>query len=222
MWESQILNLIESQGCLGFIYSSVTSSSLILTITLWNATKQVIRNPDYNDWMWTDKLIKGWIIGTLREEIFQEVVSLKSMAGVWSVLNNTFNKSTIDRELFLHHQLKMLCRENCASLNDFLERYKSIYVELSVIGKPLPEDHNSFWMLNCPGSNYPVFTTLTFTTTPLPKYSELLFMRWILIPESASSSQQVAYISKKGSKKKQFPKKFTSENCGFMILHRLA
>lgn len=163
--------------------------------------------------MWTDKLIKGWIIGTLREDIFQKVVSPKSVADVWSVLKNTFNKSTIDKELFLHHQLKMLCRQNCASLNDYLERYRSIYVELSTIGKPLPEDRKLFWKLNCLGSNYPIFTTMTFTT-PLPKYSELLSMcqsyeSRILILESASSSQQVTYISKKGSKKKQFPKKIT-------------
>lgn len=74
--------MIESQRCLGFIYSSITSSSPIVTITFANATKQVIRNPEYNDWMWTDKLIKGWIIGTLREDIFQKVVSPKSVADV--------------------------------------------------------------------------------------------------------------------------------------------
>lgn len=140
-------------------------------------------------------------------------------------MKNTFNKSTIDKELFLHHQLKMLCRQNCASLNDYLERYRSIYVELSTIGKPLPEDRKLFWKLNCLGSNYPIFTTMTFTT-PLPKYFELLSMRQsyesrILIAESASSSQQVTYILKKGSKKKQFPKKITSKKCGFMILCRL-
>lgn len=61
-------------------------------------------NPKYHEWR-TDKLIKGWIIGTLSKEILREVVKLNSIVDVSKALKKTFNKSTMDRELTLHHHL---------------------------------------------------------------------------------------------------------------------
>lgn len=123
-----------------------------MVVQLPNATEQMVTNPEFNDWMRTDKLIKGWIIGALHEEILRQVVGLETAADVWRVLKNTFNKATMNRELTLHHHLEVLRRENCALLTDYLRQYKTICDELAAIGKPLPEDRKSSCMLNGLGS----------------------------------------------------------------------
>lgn len=62
-----------------------------------------------------DKLIKGWIIGTLSEEVLRQVVGLNTATDVWDALKNTFDKATMDRELTLHHLLEVVKRESCKS-----------------------------------------------------------------------------------------------------------
>lgn len=146
------MNLIESQGCLGYVDGTITPLAPKVVVQLPNATEQMVTYPEFNDWIRTDKLIKGWIISTLREEILRQVVGLKTAADVGRVLKNMFNKATMDRELTLHHQLQVLRRENCALLTDYLSQYKTICDELAAIGKPLPEDRKPSWMLNGLGS----------------------------------------------------------------------
>lgn len=81
-------------------------------------------------------------------EILQQVIELETVADVWKSLNDTFNKVTMDRELTLNHQLELLRRDNCKSLDDYLMKYKAIYDELAGISKPLMEDRKSFWMFS--------------------------------------------------------------------------
>lgn len=59
IWESQVYNLIDSQGCLGFIYGSISPPLPTLVVSSANFTEQVIKNPEFSDWMRTDKLIKA-------------------------------------------------------------------------------------------------------------------------------------------------------------------
>lgn len=163
-------------------------------------------NSEYMEWHQTDKLIKGWIIGTLTEDILQEVVGLEFAADVWSALKNSFHKSTMDRELILHHKLEVLWREQCETLDDYLTKYKTVCDELAAICKPLTENQKSFWMLNGLGSNYQMFTTMILRP-PLLAYSKLLSMlhsyeNRILLQGSTSSIQQVAFLANKATKQK--------------------
>lgn len=151
-------------------------------------------------------MIKGWIIGTLTEDILREVVGLDSAFDVWSVLKNSFHKSMMDGELMRHHNLEVPRREQCDSLDDYFTKNKTICDELTAIGKPLTEDRKSFWMLNGLGSNYQMFTTMTLRP-PLLAYSELLSMlhsyeNRILLHGSVSSASQVAFLANKAARAK--------------------
>lgn len=105
IWELQILNVIKSQGCFGCIGGFVIPLSPTVDVQAENFVEQV-PNADLQDWMRIDMLIKGWIIGTLCEEVLGQAVGLNTAADVWSARKNTFNKATMDRELTLRHHLK--------------------------------------------------------------------------------------------------------------------
>lgn len=53
------MNLIESQGCLGFVDGTITPLAPTMVVQLPNATEQMVTNHEFNDWMRTDKLIRG-------------------------------------------------------------------------------------------------------------------------------------------------------------------
>lgn len=76
--ESQILNLIESQGCLGFIEGSIPQSPPTDNVFVADAADQIVSNSAFLAWQRTDKLIKGWIIGTLNEEILRQAIGLNT------------------------------------------------------------------------------------------------------------------------------------------------
>lgn len=52
------------------------------------SSDSIIPNSDLVAWTRIDKLIKGWIIGTLSVEILQQVVELETVADVWKSLND--------------------------------------------------------------------------------------------------------------------------------------
>lgn len=112
--------------------------------SLYGLIYKLSKSGDFQDWMRTFKLIKGWKIGTLSEEVLRQVVGLHIAADVWNELKSMLNKATMDKELTPHHQVEMFRRESCDSLNDYLSKYKTICDELAAIGKPFTEDRKSF------------------------------------------------------------------------------
>lgn len=50
----QILNLIESHGCLGFIDGSIVQPSPTIVVWTVNSVDQVLQNLEFQDWMKTD------------------------------------------------------------------------------------------------------------------------------------------------------------------------
>lgn len=63
MWETQIINLVESQGCIGFIDGSVPAPSPPLLVQISDSTDQLVPNPDFVAWTRTYRLIKDWTMG---------------------------------------------------------------------------------------------------------------------------------------------------------------
>lgn len=118
MWESQITNLKESQGCMGFIDGIIRSPHMLITVS--DSPGQLVSNPNFLAWKQTDRLIKGWIISTLSEEILSQVMGSDSAADVWFELKRKFISSTMDRELASHNQLQTIRRDSFDSRDIYL------------------------------------------------------------------------------------------------------
>lgn len=68
-----------------------------------DSNDQVVPNSEFTAWQRTDKLFKGWNIGTL---ILRQVVGLHTAHDVWKALKSTFNKATMDHELTLSSSIR--------------------------------------------------------------------------------------------------------------------
>ncbi|KAH6799979.1 hypothetical protein C2S52_000443 [Perilla frutescens var. hirtella] len=76
-WKEQMLCLIESQGFVGFIDDGAPPPP--------NDTQV------YTAWRRSDRLVKGWILGALSDEVVESVVSFDSARDVWLELENNFS-----------------------------------------------------------------------------------------------------------------------------------
>ncbi|KAF3774406.1 hypothetical protein EJ110_NYTH53154 [Nymphaea thermarum] len=82
LWQTQVLGLIESQDMTGFVNGETPMPDRYLSNGSHNggnitAAEQVL-NLDFNAWQRSDRLLHGWITGTLSEEILGLVVGLKT------------------------------------------------------------------------------------------------------------------------------------------------
>ncbi|KAA8542484.1 hypothetical protein F0562_023643 [Nyssa sinensis] len=78
MWEAQMLSLILSQNLQGFIDGQNEAPPQNITVQPHDGSElnAEIENPEYPAWTRTDWLLKGWIIGSLSEEILGQLVLL--------------------------------------------------------------------------------------------------------------------------------------------------
>ena len=86
-------------------------------------------NYDYLMWRRSDRLLRGWIVGTLSEEVLR-VVGLKTSVAVWRVLSEYFGRNTKDREFFLMQKMHMHNKQNYKTINDYIRGFKRYVMNL--------------------------------------------------------------------------------------------
>ncbi|KAF7134625.1 hypothetical protein RHSIM_Rhsim08G0105700 [Rhododendron simsii] len=107
----------------------------------------VRNNPDYVQWRRSDRLLRGWITGTLSEEVLGLVVGLETFAEVWSALLESFARDSQEREFYLNQKLQFHSRKDCKSMADYIRIFKEICDDLAAIGQPVHERQKVFGLL---------------------------------------------------------------------------
>lgn len=144
LWKTQISGPIESQDMGGFLDGTYPESAeFVLKSTVEaeaSTTKQeYVMNYDYIMWRRSDRLLRGWIVGTLSEEVLGLVVGLKTSAAVWKALSEYFARNTKDREFFLMQKMHLHSKQNYKTIKDYIRGFKEICDELDAIGKSMED-----------------------------------------------------------------------------------
>ncbi|KAM7517528.1 hypothetical protein LguiB_016490 [Lonicera macranthoides] len=75
LWKTQMDCVIVSQDLVGFIDGSISKP-----------VPSILTNQNYLLWRRTDHLLKGWILGSLSEEVLVSVIHLETSRDVWADL----------------------------------------------------------------------------------------------------------------------------------------
>ncbi|KAF3785109.1 hypothetical protein EJ110_NYTH29082 [Nymphaea thermarum] len=171
LWKTQILGLIESQDLFGFIDGSIPTPASTIETT---ENGEVVRrpNPDFSASKKSDCLLRGWITGSLTEEVLGLVVGHDTTAQVWKTLTGAFARESKDREIMLTRKLQLF-RKQDKPVTEYVTGFKAICDELAAIGKPLTDDDKVFWLVNGLGSGYESFMT-SILKPPVPPYLDVV------------------------------------------------
>ncbi|OMO87872.1 hypothetical protein COLO4_20536 [Corchorus olitorius] len=175
LWKTQFMGLVESQDMLGFLNGSIPVPSHILPSagdTADGNPPQAI-NPRFSEWRKSDKLLRGWITGTLSEETLGLVVGLDTSAEVWTALQDTYAGSTQEHEFALEQKLRRHHRDRFSTMQEYIRVFKEVCDEFAAIGKPLPDKEKVFTLLTGLGKDYEAFVT-TMLKPPRPTFYELM------------------------------------------------
>ncbi|KAJ0046658.1 hypothetical protein Pint_06033 [Pistacia integerrima] len=123
-------------------------------------------------WRKSDRLLRGWIIGTLSEETLRFVVGLDTAHAIWEALKNAYTQDSQECEFTLQQQVTYLRKEDNTTITEHIRTFKGLYDNLLAIGKLVPDQEKVFCLLTSLGPHYETFTT-AMLKPPRPSYSEL-------------------------------------------------
>ncbi|KAF3777765.1 hypothetical protein EJ110_NYTH45176 [Nymphaea thermarum] len=82
LWKTQMLGLIESQDMMGFIEGQISIPTFTIEI-VENGAARTVPNPEFLAWKKSDRLLRGWITGSLSEEVLGLVVGLQTSSEIF-------------------------------------------------------------------------------------------------------------------------------------------
>ncbi|KAK2988460.1 hypothetical protein RJ640_007490 [Escallonia rubra] len=171
--KTQISALIESQDMQRFLdgeYRMPKVTILASEGTTVEGQNEVL-NLDFIAWKRSDRLLRGWITGTLSEEVLGLVVGLITAGKVWKVLEEAFAQDSQEREFQLVQNMTML-RKGTDSINEYIGKFKFICDNLA-IGKTVPDNNKVFWLLQGLGHRYEKFVTIMLKPL-VPSYNDIV------------------------------------------------
>lgn len=171
LWREQVLALAESQDLVGYLTGETPAPPALLPATDLPSTPQ--SNPEFKKWKTTDRLLRGWIIGTLGEEALGHVIGVETAHDVWASLKEAYAQASQERQFQLTQQLTYMRKDPETSLNDYLRRFKNICDSLATIGHSVSDQTKVFSLLTGLGHKYEPFTT-SMLKPPMPSYSEVV------------------------------------------------
>ncbi|GKV51884.1 hypothetical protein SLEP1_g58503 [Rubroshorea leprosula] len=194
-----MLGLVESQDMYGFLNGETPMPKPCVTSADDGVTKDQ-PNPDFAAWKRSDRLLRGWINGTLSEEVLGLAVGLETSAEIWNALEEAFAHSSQEQEFQLNQSMTTMRKGN-DSIHEYIRKFKTTCDELAAIGKPIPDKNKVFWLLQGLGKEYENFVT-TMLKPPVPSYHELVPLlksheaRTQLHDSSAQEVPQMAFYNK--------------------------
>ncbi|GAB2294185.1 hypothetical protein Dimus_038285 [Dionaea muscipula] len=175
LWREQLLALAESQDLnehlTGPAPEKFTTPAASSDTTTTPSSTTI--SETYLAWRKKDRLLRGWIIGTLSEESLGLVVGLDSAKAVWDALQDEYAQDSQEREFTLRQQLVYLRKGEDKTLRDHIHAFKSLCDNLAAIGKPVNDKEKVFFLLTSLGPHYEHFAT-TMLKPPLPSYKDVV------------------------------------------------
>ncbi|KAK2973116.1 hypothetical protein RJ640_027088 [Escallonia rubra] len=231
LWKTQFISLAESQEMIGFLDGDYPMPSKYITASGAEvAGDKPMENPDFKAWKRSDRLLRGWITGTLSEEVLGLVVGLETSSEVWAALVDSFAQESQEREFYLTQKLQFHSRKDFKTMSEYLRVFKEICDDLAAIGQPVDDRQKVFGLLKGLGIGYESFIT-TMLKPPIPSYKEIVqllqgheTMRALHSAEVLGANPHAAFVGqhthgqhggKNNKRGKQGYDSFTSKGRGF-------
>ncbi|KAJ1385455.1 gag-polypeptide of LTR copia-type [Sesbania bispinosa] len=147
LWREQALALAESQDLVGHLTNEDPAPTQYTTPNSNNITNSETFTPklttEFVTWRKADRLLRGWIIGTLFEEALGLVVGLDTSHAVWDALKDAYAEDSQECEFTLRQQIIYLRKEDDRTIGEHIRVFKGLCDNLAAIGKPIPDKEKS-------------------------------------------------------------------------------
>lgn len=210
LWREQVLSLAESQELSDHLVRDFPEDQKFdPSPNPVPENYQPQQSDAFKTWQKSDRLLRGWIYGTLSEESLGLVIGLETVRDVWSALKEAYAQDSQEREFTLRQQLTYFRKDDNNSITEHLRLFKEICDNLTAIGKKVPDGEKVFCLLTSLGPQYETFTT-TMLKPPRPNYNELVSQlknhdqrrNWFSSQTNTSLEQIASHVAFYGNQQK--------------------
>jgi hypothetical protein len=156
LWREQALALAESQELVEHLTNEDPAPAKYNTQdsinNLHTENTAPVLTEAFITWRKSDRLLRGWIIGTLSEEALSLVVGLETASAVWEALKNAYAKYSQEREFTLRQQVTYFRKHENQSMEEHICTFKSLCDSLAAIGKLVSDNEKVFLSFHQPWS----------------------------------------------------------------------
>jgi hypothetical protein len=211
LWREHALSLAESQDLVEHLTIENTALDKYIVPDSTTTTDSSPKlSEEYIVWRKSDRLLCGWLIGTLSKETLGLAVRLDTAFVVWNALKNEYAEDSQEREFSLRQQVTYLRKEDDKTIGEHIRTFKGLCDSLAAIGKPIPDKEKVFCLLTSLGPQYETFTT-TMLKPPRPSYSELVSQlqsldqrrNWFSNQPTNSFTPQLAFYGQRHQRSQQ-------------------
>jgi hypothetical protein len=143
LWREQALALAEIQDLVDHLINkdSIPNKYIVPdSTTTTNSSPRLTE--EYIVWRKANRLLHGWLIGTLSEQTLGLAVGLDTTFTVLSALKNEYAKDSQEQELTLRQQVIYFRKEDDRTIGEHIRIFKGLCDDLTAIGKPILDRKN--------------------------------------------------------------------------------
>jgi len=121
LWREQALSLAESQDLVEHLTIENTAPDKYIVSDSTTTTDSSPKlSEEYIVWRKSDRLLHGWLIGTLSEETLGLAVGLDTAFAVWNALKNEYAEDSQEREFSLRQQVTYFRKEDDKTIGEHI------------------------------------------------------------------------------------------------------
>ncbi|KAM5553308.1 hypothetical protein ABKV19_025492 [Rosa sericea] len=151
LWLAQITPLLKSRNLMGFVDGTKPCPPAFLRNDAGTFIDTV--NPVYEEWIATDKMILGWINGSLTPSVLATVSRSVASHTTWTSLARRYASQNHNRILQLRSNLLRTTRGDL-SISDYLDKINQLADSLALSGHPVDDSDLISIIMNNVGPLY--------------------------------------------------------------------
>lgn len=121
-------------------------------------------NPEYIKWKKQDRLISSWLLGSMTENILEQVIHCKSSREIWKCLLQVFNSRNKAQIMRMKTRLQTI-QKGGMTLNKYFSQIKKCIDALAAIGKVIDEEDHVMYIRGGLGPDYESMVSAITATT---------------------------------------------------------
>ncbi|TYK10642.1 Retrovirus-related Pol polyprotein from transposon TNT 1-94 [Cucumis melo var. makuwa] len=190
LWKFQILTALEAYDLENFLESeSEPPSKYLISTESSSASATGTPNPAYKVWKRQDRLISSWLLGSMSEEILNQMLHCKSAKEIWETLQGIFSSRYLAQAMQFKNKLHNI-KKGSMPLKEYFLKILQCVDALASINKPVSSDDHILYILAGLGSDYQSMISVISARTDSPSVQEVMSL--LLTQESQNESKLIS------------------------------
>ncbi|KAA0046195.1 putative Ty1-copia-like retrotransposon [Cucumis melo var. makuwa] len=151
-----------------------------------------VLNSEYKVWKRQDRLISSWLLGSMSEDILNQMLHFTSAKQIWKTLQGIYSSRYLAKAMQFKNKLHNM-KKGAMSLKEYFLKIQQCVDALASINKPISTDDHILYILAGLGNEYQSIISIISARTDSPSVQDNMSL--LLTQESQIESKITSEVS---------------------------